>query len=80
MLENTSTITQTILSTINSLFSSLFSSVDNNIYEVLDDIVFINSDILEDQFMSKFLGTSITSRINFNCKFTAFRIFVVLHY
>lgn len=79
MSENTSAITQTILSTINSLFSSLFSSVDNNIYAVLDDIVFINSDILEDPFMSKFLGTSITSRPHFNSQLPAFRIFIILY-
>ena len=62
MSENVSTITQTIFSTINSLFSSLYSSVDNSVYGILDDIVFINTDILQDEFMNKFLGTSATSR------------------
>lgn len=64
MQENTSEITQTIFQTINSLFTSLYSSVDNSIYGVLDDIVFINSDIINDSFMSKFLGTSVTNRSN----------------
>lgn len=68
MATNSSAITQTIFSTINSLFSSLYSSVDNSVYGILDDIVFVNTDILEDNFMSKFLGTSATSRPNTNCK------------
>ena len=67
MAENASEITQTIFSTINSLFSSLYSSIDNNVYGILDDIVFINTDILKDSFMTKLLGTSVTSRINLNC-------------
>ena len=69
MPTNSTSVTQTILSTINSLFSSLYSSVDNSVYGILDDIVFINTDILNDSFMSKLLGTSATSRININFKF-----------
>lgn len=79
MAENASAITQTIFSTINSLFSSLYSSVDNSIYGILDDIVFINTDILQDSFMSKLLGTSVTSRFNSYCKFFTYRIFALLH-
>ena len=78
MATNSSAITQTIFSTINSLFSSLYSSVDNSVYGVLDDIVFVNTDILEDNFMAKFLGTSATSRFNTNCKFFATWFFAIL--
>ena len=42
MQDSQASITQIILNTINTLFSSLFSSIDNNIYSVLDDIIFIN--------------------------------------
>lgn len=79
MSETNSSITQTILSTINSLFSSLYSSVDNSVYGVLDDIVFINTDILNDSFMSKLLGTSATSRFNLNRKCPTYRIFALLY-
>ena len=80
MSTNATSVTQTILSTINSLFSSLYSSVDNSVYGILDDIVFVNTDILNDSFMSKLLGTSATSRIDFNCKFTINWLFAILYY
>lgn len=78
----TSTITQTIFSTINSLFSSLYSSVDNSIYGVLDDIVFIKSDILNDNFMSKILGTSATSGLTLiaNSLLLGFSLFYIVRY
>ncbi len=79
MTTNSSAITETIFSTINSLFSSLYSSVDNSVYGVLDDIVFVNTDILEDNFMAKFLGTSATSRFNVNCKFFTTWVFTILY-
>lgn len=79
MPENNSAITQTIFSTINSLFSSLYSSVDNSIYGVLDDIVFINTDIMNDSFMTKLLGTSATSRTYTNCKRTFNWLFSLLY-
>lgn len=79
---NTSNVTQTILSTINSLFSSLYSSVDNSIYGVLDDIVFIKSDILNDNFMSKILGTSATTGLTLiaNSLLLGFSLFYIIKY
>ncbi len=79
MPENASAITQTIFSTINSLFSSLYSSVDNSVYGILDDIVFINTDIIQDDFMSKFLGTSATSRFNSYSKLFTYWLFAFLY-
>ena len=79
MPENTSAITKTIFSTINSLFSSLYSSVDNSVYGILDDIVFINTDIIQDEFMSKFLGTSATSRINPYSQLSTYWLFSFLY-
>ncbi len=55
---NSDNITSTIISTINAIFSKLFSSIDNNVYEILDDFVFINSDILNDSYFSKIFGIS----------------------
>ena len=54
-------ITETIINTINSLFNNLFSSVDNNVYAVLDDITFINSNIINDDIISRILETSTTT-------------------
>ena len=51
-------IVQTITQTINNLFSNLFSSIDNSLYSVLDDLLFINSDILENKYMDKIFGSS----------------------
>ena len=56
-------ITQTIISTINTIFEQLFGSIHNNLYSTLDDIIFINSDILKDNFLNNILGTSSTNGI-----------------
>ena len=53
-----SSITNTIISAINEIFSKIFSSVDNNLYKILDDFAFINSDILNDSYFSKLFGIS----------------------
>ena len=82
MQETQSSITQTILNTINTLFSSLFSSIDNNIYSVLDDLIFIDTDILNDNFMSSFFGTSTTTGLIIlsNSLLLGFAIFYVIRY
>lgn len=51
------------MDTINSIFETLFSSIDNNLYSVLDDITFINSDILHDQNFENLFGTSTSNGI-----------------
>ena len=51
-------ITEIIIKTINSLFENLFSSIDNNIYNILDDITFVNSNILKDNFFKNIFGTT----------------------
>ena len=53
----------TILSTINELFSSLFSSIDESIYTALDEISFINTNILRSSYLEKLFGTSSTTGI-----------------
>lgn len=51
-------IVEIITQTINNLFSNLFSSVDNSLYSILDDLLFINADILEDKYLNSILGSS----------------------
>jgi len=60
-LEETSSLTTTIIQTINSIFYTLFSSIDNSIYQVLDELTFINSNILHDSLFQKLFGTSTSS-------------------
>lgn len=55
--------TQTIITTINSIFEQLFGSLDNNLYTTLDEITFVNSDILKNNYFEKILGTSTTNGI-----------------
>jgi len=62
-LEGTNNITQTIINTINTIFETLFASIDNNLYSVLDEITFINSDILNDSNFEKLFGTSTSNGI-----------------
>lgn len=49
---------QNFIQGINTIFYNFFNSVDSNVYSILDDIIFINSDILNDNFINKILGTS----------------------
>ena len=62
-MENTTNITQIIIDTINTIFETLFSSIDNNLYSVLDQVTFINSDILYDKNFETLFGTSASDGI-----------------
>ena len=62
-MENNSNITTNIIDAINTILNTLFSSIDNNVYSVLDDITFINSDIITDSYFEKILGTSTSNGI-----------------
>lgn len=62
-MENNAEVTTNIINTINTIFENLFSSIDSNLYNVLDDIVFINKDILNDKYFSKLFGTSTANGI-----------------
>lgn len=62
-MENSQNITQIIIDTINTIIQNLFSSINNNLYEILDDITFISSDILNDSYFEKILGTSTSNGI-----------------
>lgn len=60
---NEKNITQIIIDTINTILGNLFSSIDNNLYSILDDITFINSDILKDKNFENIFGTSTSNGI-----------------
>ncbi|MCI8548942.1 MAG: hypothetical protein HFJ38_08725, partial [Bacilli bacterium] len=47
MEESNTILTNTIIQAINDIFGKIFSSVDNKIYELLDKITFINTDLIE---------------------------------
>ncbi|MBP3708779.1 MAG: hypothetical protein J6J36_09335 [Clostridia bacterium] len=75
-------IIDVITKTINTLFSNLFSSIDNNVYSALDEMVFINRDILYDNYTDKFIGMSPKSGIIFiaNTLLLGFTIFYAIRY
>lgn len=52
-----------ILSTINELFGSMFSSIDGSIYSALDEIAFVDTNILNSTYLEKIFGTSSNSGI-----------------
>ena len=56
-------VTQIIIDTINTILSNLFGSINNNLYSLLDDITFINSDILNDKNFENILGTTTSNGI-----------------
>ena len=62
-MESTNNITQTIIDTINNIFETLFASIDNNLYSLLDEITFIDSDILNNQNFERLFGTTTSNGI-----------------
>ena len=58
MEETQQNITQTIKETLNSIFSDLLSSIDNNLYSVLDEITFINIDVINDHYFQNIFGST----------------------
>ena len=53
----TNNIAETIINTINTIFNTLFTSIDKNIYDILDKLTFINTDILNDSAIKNFLNS-----------------------
>ena len=62
-MENSAEISNSIIDTINTILGNLFSSVDDNLYGVLDDLVFVNKNILNDKYFSKLFGSSTANGI-----------------
>lgn len=62
-MEEETTIASIIIDSINSIFQTLFSSIDTNVSSILDEVTFINSDILDSSYFSFVFGKSSTSGI-----------------
>lgn len=62
-MEEEINIAELIISAINSIFQTIFSSIDNNLYSILDDITFINTDILNSSYFQNIFGTSTANGI-----------------
>ena len=62
-MENVTDITTNIIETINTIFKNLFSSIDSSLYEILDDLVFVNQNILNDKYFDKLFGTQTANGI-----------------
>ena len=62
-MEQNSNMSQVVIETINSIFNNLFKSIDTNLFKVLDDLTFINSNILEDKYFGKIFGNNSTNGI-----------------
>ena len=60
---DSSEISSIISNTINNMFNKIFSSIDNNLYSVLDDFTFINSDILNDGIITRFDYDSLSDLV-----------------
>lgn len=66
-MEETFNLTDAIKQSLNDIFSHLFSSVDNNIYSLLDKLVFIDSKIIDEPAINKLLGQDISNGILLIC-------------
>ena len=51
-------ITEAILETINSLCQSLINSINSSIFSVIDDLIFIDKEIIKDNFIERIFGGS----------------------
>ena len=70
-------IVKVILETVNSLSSSLLNSINENVFPLLDEIIFIDTNITTDSFFEKIFGTSSSSGVLMlaNCLLFAFILY-----
>lgn len=71
-------ITSTIVEIINNILSTLLNSIDKNIFPVIDELVFLDRNVLSSgDKMNKLLSTSPTSGVLLlaNCLFSAFVLY-----
>ena len=54
---NTTDISQLIIDTINKLLNTLFSSIDNSVYDTLDNLAFIHTDIFNNSLFEKLFSS-----------------------
>lgn len=76
-----STIAETINSSINSLYSSFLNSINFNSYEILDEITFIDSKIIDNTYFISFLDNHSHSIIDIaNALLLAFLIYYAISF
>lgn len=54
-------LTDAIYQSLNDIFSNLFSSIDNSIYSLLDNLCFIDTNILNNSSISELVGNNANS-------------------
>ena len=59
----TESLTELIFGVINNIFSKMFNSIDNTVYSMLDEITFIDKDILKQKNFTKIFGADNTSGV-----------------
>ncbi len=62
-MEEEINIAEVIINAINTIFQTIFSSIDTSIYSILDNITFINTDILNSSYFRNIFGTSTSNGI-----------------
>ena len=62
-MEQNSNASQIVIDTINTIFNNLFTSIDTNLYKILDELTFVDSNILEDKYFGKIFGTTASNGI-----------------
>ena len=78
MEEQKINLTDAIYQSLNDIFSKLFSSIDNSIYSLLDNLCFIDADILKNSAISKLLGNNASEGLLLICN--ALVIGFILYY
>lgn len=78
MEEQKINLTDAIYQSLNDIFSKLFSSIDNSIYSLLDNLCFIETDILKNSAISKLLGNNASEGFLLICN--ALVIGFILYY
>ena len=66
---------QIIINTINELLSTFISSIDNNLYTLLDDLLFIKPDILQSSFLNLIISSNVLVYLA-----NAFSVGILLYY
>lgn len=60
-------IIDVISMTINTIFSNLFSSIDNELFGIIDDIIFIDKNIITDSHFENIIGSNASEGILLIC-------------
>ena len=64
-VSNNANLSEVIINTINNLLGSLFSSIDNSVYDTLDNLAFIDVNILNNSFFERAFGQGSNSSLLF---------------